>query len=170
MRLAIVSHVDGGLGHFLQENCSISLKVRMLSTRFLSRIVGFLLCLLPILALAGAGDFTNGEDDFLSPDVAFKLDLTVLGSQKIAANFKVVDGYYLYKERISFKDATGKVITANLPAGDIKEDPNFGTQEVYHHDFKAEIDVAGLQNPVELPRAIKVVARKVCATRRLPKK
>ena len=28
-----------------------------------------------------------------------------------------------------------------MPAGDIKDDPNFGKQEVYHHDFSAEIPV-----------------------------
>ena len=127
----------------------------MLSTRFLSRIVVFLLCLMPALSMAGAADFTSDEDDFLSPDVAFKLDLTVLESQKIAASFKVADGYYLYKQRISFKDAAGKTLTVNLPAGEMKNDPNFGAQEVYHHDFDAVIDMAeidgsGLQNLVEI--------------------
>ena len=122
----------------------------MFLTRFLSRIVVFLLCLMPALSMAGAADFTSDEDDFLSPDVAFKLDLTVLESQKIAASFKVADGYYLYKQRISFKDAAGKTLTVNLPAGEMKNDPNFGAQEVYHHDFKGEILVNGLQNPVEI--------------------
>ncbi|PPD18236.1 MAG: thiol:disulfide interchange protein [Methylotenera sp.] len=82
------------------------------------------------------------EDEFLSPDVAFKLNLTVLDAQNLNANFKIVPGYYLYKERIKFviKDAsTGKIDEINLPAGDIKDDPNFGKQEVYHHEFDAKI-------------------------------
>ncbi len=90
-------------------------------------------------------------DEFLSPDVAFKLDLTVVDAQNLNANFKVVPGYYLYKERIKFviKDAsTGKVESVNLPAGDIKDDANFGRQEVYHHEFDKKIVLSAVKNPV----------------------
>ncbi len=91
------------------------------------------------------------EDEFLSPDVAFKLNLTVLDAQNLNANFKIVPGYYLYKERIKFviKDAnTGKIEQINLPAGEIKDDPNFGKQEVYHHEFDAKIALSKANNPV----------------------
>jgi thioredoxin:protein disulfide reductase len=81
------------------------------------------------------------EQEFLSPDVAFKLEVVQKDAQHLSADFKIKPGYYLYKERISFKDAAGKVLMANLPAGDVKNDPNFGKQEVYHHDFTAEIPV-----------------------------
>ena len=38
-----------------------------------------------------------------------------------------------------------------LPNGDIKDDPNFGKQEVYHNDFKANIQLsAGTQSPVTI--------------------
>lgn len=91
----------------------------------------------------GVSLFTEetGEQEFLSPDVAFKLEVVQKDAQHLSANFKVESGYYLYKERISFKDADGKALAATLPAGDIKNDPNFGQQEVYHHDFTAEIPV-----------------------------
>jgi thiol:disulfide interchange protein DsbD len=91
----------------------------------------------------GVGLFTEEitEQEFLSPDVAFKLEVIQKDAQHLSANFKVEPGYYLYKERISFKDASGKVLMANLPAGDVKNDPNFGQQEVYHHDFTAEIPI-----------------------------
>ena len=91
------------------------------------------------------------EDEFLSPDVAFKLDLTAIDAQNLNANFKIVPGYYLYKQRIKFviKDAsTGKIEAVNLPAGDIKDDPNFGKQEVYHHEFDAKIVLSNANNPV----------------------
>lgn len=103
-------------------------------------------CVQPIYAAdssKGAGLFTEGvpEDEFLSPDVAFTLDVSQKNANNLSANFKVVDGYYLYKQRITFKDASGKVLAAALPAGDTKNDPNFGKQEVYHHDFEAIIPV-----------------------------
>jgi len=94
---------------------------------------------------------TIQEDDFLAPDVAFKLNLTAIDSQNLNANFKVVPGYYLYKERIKFviKDAsTGRIEQVNLPVGEIKDDPNFGKQEVYHHDFDAKIALSAANNPV----------------------
>ncbi len=100
----------------------------------------------------GANLFTDGiaEEEFLSPDIAFKLEITQKDTNNLSAAFKVVDGYYLYKQRIIFKDGTGKVIAAVLPAGDIKDDPNFGKQEVYHHDFSANIPVTGLNGNIKI--------------------
>ncbi|HEY0562007.1 MAG TPA: protein-disulfide reductase DsbD [Methylophilus sp.] len=90
------------------------------------------------------------EDDFLSPDLAFKLDVLPQEANQVSAHFKVEPGYYLYKQRIKFviEDAnTGKVAAVALPAGEIKDDPNFGKQEVYHHDFKALITLSNATNP-----------------------
>lgn len=94
---------------------------------------------------------TIQEDEFLSPDVAFKLDISVINVENLNANFKVAPGYYLYKDRIKFaiKDVnTGKIEAINLPAGEIKNDPNFGKQEVYHHDFDAKIQLSAAKNPI----------------------
>lgn len=100
---------------------------------------------------------TLQEDEFLSPDVAFKLHLTPIDSQNtsdsqtISANFTIAPGYYLYKQRIKFviKDtATGKINQVEMPEGDMKNDPNFGQQEVYHHAFSAIINLSSVNNPV----------------------
>jgi thioredoxin:protein disulfide reductase len=101
---------------------------------------------------AGGSLFTddNKEEEFLSPDVAFKLDLSAKDAANVTADFKIVPGYYLYKQRIKFviKDAaTGAIETIDYPAGEMKDDPNFGKQEVYHHDFTANIKLASAKNP-----------------------
>ncbi len=91
----------------------------------------------------------SDTETFLSPEAAFQLDLSAIDSQNIQANFTVTPGYYLYKERIKFEikqPDTSKIVKVTLPAGDIKEDPNFGTQEVYHHDFKANILLSSTDN------------------------
>ena len=91
------------------------------------------------------------EEEFLPPDLAFKLDLAALDANNVSANFKIVPGYYLYKQRIKFviKDAaTGKIDAIKLPTGEIKDDPNFGKQEVYHHDFVANIKLSSTNNPI----------------------
>lgn len=93
----------------------------------------------------GFSVFTDSadEDEFLHPDEAFKLNVIAKDSNTLEAIFTVSPGYYLYKERIKFeiKDAAlGSVSSVDLPAGDIKDDPNFGKQEVYHHNFAANIN------------------------------
>lgn len=94
---------------------------------------------------SGFSAFTNGpeEDEFLHPDEAFKLNVVAKDTFTLEAKFTIAPGYYLYKERIKFdiKDTTlGNIKAVNLPAGDVKDDPNFGRQEVYHHDFIATIN------------------------------
>lgn len=90
------------------------------------------------------------EDDFLSPDVAFQLNVTPTDAQTLRADFKVEPGYYLYKQRIQFKvqAPAGTEARAELPAGEMKNDPNFGPQEVYHHDFSVKVGVASTDNLV----------------------
>ena len=101
----------------------------------------------------GKNLFTDSaeEEEFLPPDVAFKLDLVALDANNVSANFKIAPGYYLYKQRTKFviKDAaTGKIDAIELPTGEIKDDPNFGKQEVYHHDFVANIKLNSANNPI----------------------
>lgn len=91
----------------------------------------------------------NGQETFLSPDVAFKLDLSALDANNIKAMFTVAPGYYLYNKRLKFEiqlPSSAIVDSITLPAGEIKDDPNFGEQEVYHHDFTANIKLTGTNN------------------------
>lgn len=93
----------------------------------------------------------NSSETFLPPDVAFQLNLSAVDATNVEAAFTIVPGHYLYRQRIKFeipKDSKvdTKVKTVDLPNGDIKDDPNFGKQEVYHHDFKANIKLANIQS------------------------
>ncbi len=95
---------------------------------------------------------SDSQAEFLSPDEAFKLNLTALDADNIQASFSVAPGHYLYRQRIKFeiKNATDaqanqpNIAQITLPAGEIKEDANFGKQEVYHHDFKANIKLSNV--------------------------
>ncbi|MDI1309012.1 MAG: protein-disulfide reductase DsbD [Methylotenera sp.] len=94
---------------------------------------------------------TNSEDTFLSPDAAFQLDLSVKDAQTIQANFTVVSGYYLYKERIKFvltPSTSAQIASVDLPIAEIKNDKNFGKMEVYNHDFSAKINLVNIKNNV----------------------
>jgi thiol:disulfide interchange protein DsbD len=124
----------------------------------LKRFSYFLLIFITVfstqLSIAGnASSFTkslfsndSAKDEFLSPDAAFGLDIAQSIDQsntnnqvQINADFKIAPGYYLYKERIKFELSPALDHEIKLPAGDIKDDPNFGKMEVYHHDITGNI-------------------------------
>ncbi len=93
----------------------------------------------------------NDSETFLPPDVAFKLKLNALDATTIQAAFTIVPGHYLYRQRIKFEipaddSAKAQIDSVNLPNGEIKNDPNFGKQEVYHHDFNADIKLTNVQS------------------------
>jgi thiol:disulfide interchange protein DsbD len=98
--------------------------------------------------------FTDEEETFLSPDQAFQVKLDVVNAKTIRASYTIAPGYYLYRERIKFsitgRPDAGKVVSVNLPTGEIKNDPNFGRQEVYHHDFKADVIVDAVNQDLSI--------------------
>ncbi|OGT12977.1 MAG: thiol:disulfide interchange protein, partial [Gallionellales bacterium RIFOXYB12_FULL_54_9] len=78
---------------------------------------------------------------FLPPDQAFSLEVQVRDKNTLQANFKITPGYYLYRNKVTFtvEGDTATITAINLPKGELKQDPNFGETEVYHHPFQAEI-------------------------------
>lgn len=135
--------------------------MKSLFYRFVAVIsVGFLLNAFLLNAHAGEANKStfsllvegNAAEEFLPPDVAFKLKLNAVDAENIQAAFTIAPGYYLYRERIKFeipatndgKPNTAQIASITLPKGEIKDDPNFGKQEVYHHDFNANIKLANI--------------------------
>ncbi len=112
------------------------------------RMMGALLAI-ALAYPAHAGSLTSlfgGEkQDYLAPDAAFGLEISALDGRTLLANFKVTPGYYLYHDKIAFalKAASAKagirIAGVTLPKGETKQDPTFGTMEVYHQPFQAEI-------------------------------
>ena len=105
----------------------------------------FLLCLVFYSLLSG---IAHAEEDFLKPEKAFELIDTQVktdpdGKSFIQANWKVADGYYLYKNKISFSTNNEDIKLGKpvLPAGKIKNDEFFGKIEVYKKHLKVKIPV-----------------------------
>jgi len=96
-------------------------------------------------SFAGLSTFADEDDNsFLHPDKAFSLGVVAKDNSTLGAIFTIAPGYYLYKDRIQFaiKDAAlGSIKAVELPAGDMKDDPNFGAKEVYHHDFAVSLPI-----------------------------
>ncbi len=81
----------------------------------------------------------NKKPVFLVPDQAFKLSVLAQDANTLQANFSITPGYYLYRNKIIFKslDDAIKFSEPSFPKGEIKQDPNFGAMEVFHHSFQA---------------------------------
>jgi thiol:disulfide interchange protein DsbD len=79
--------------------------------------------------------------DALPPEQVFTVDASRGADGGIDLRFGIRDGYYLYRERIAATaDPAADVAPAlTLPAGKVKEDPNFGKVEVYRGDTAAQL-------------------------------
>jgi thiol:disulfide interchange protein DsbD len=85
-------------------------------------------------------------DDFLDPDVAFRLAARVASPGKVGLDWAIAPGYYLYQQRLKFAASTPGVTLgkAELPAGDTKHDEYFGEQVVYHRELRALLPYTGI--------------------------
>ena len=73
--------------------------------------------------------FAHAADELLPPDKAFKVQMVQIDDHTLEARFQVAPGYYLYRDRISFKGTAP--LHADLPAGSEKNDPSFGKVQAY---------------------------------------
>jgi thiol:disulfide interchange protein DsbD len=87
----------------------------------------------------------SAEEDFLDPDIAFSVNVSMKDGQNLTAKFKVAEHYYLYQERISFAVKSGNVQLGKpmLPTAILKNDPNFGDVYIYKQDFNIDVPVSG---------------------------
>ena len=87
--------------------------------------------------------FTKDENQILTPDQAFKLELSAVDKNTLNANFTIATGHYLYRDRIKFEAANAQ-LEVLLPKGEIKKDTHFGEVEIFHQSFTAPIKLSGL--------------------------
>ncbi len=93
----------------------------------------------------GLAELLNSSDDeFLHPDVAFKLSARATGPDTVEVQWQIAEGYYLYRKRMGFSTETPQVQLgeAGFPKGEIKNDEFFGEMEVYHQSVTAKVPVA----------------------------
>ena len=103
----------------------------------------------PALLLAGllAGP-AHAADDFLAPEAAFALSVepSTRDASTLSLHWKIAPGYYLYRDRIGVTATPAdRAATVDKPAGERKEDPNFGVMAVYHDGVTVGVDAPGAQ-------------------------
>ncbi len=87
------------------------------------------------------GKPSGGEAEPLDPDVAFQFSSEVEGDA-LVARWQIAPGYYLYRDKISFKLQDGSGVSLGdytLPPGQEKNDETFGRLSVYHNAVEARI-------------------------------
>ncbi|HWH82844.1 MAG TPA: protein-disulfide reductase DsbD [Burkholderiaceae bacterium] len=85
----------------------------------------------------------RAEQDFLDPDVAFKLAARALDERTLEVSYTIAPGYYLYREQFKF-GASGATLGAPvLPAGKTKFD------ETFQKNVETYRDVVRITIPVQ---------------------
>lgn len=75
----------------------------------------------------------SNQPEFLDPDSAFQFSY-VEQNDRLRLTWTIAPGYYLYRERFKLAapdDGDIKAIFADMPSGEIKDDPEFGRVEIY---------------------------------------
>ena len=93
---------------------------------------GFLLVGVPLRA----------EEDFLDPEVAFKLAARAVDDRTVEVSYAIAPGYYLYREQFKFSADGATLAPPVLPAGKTKFDETFQkTVETYRDVVRITIPV-----------------------------
>jgi len=87
-------------------------------------------------------------DEPLPPDQAFVMTTKVLDTNMIRAEWHIVDGYYMYRDKFKFEtDTPGIVINPGVyPDGIVKEDEFFGKVETYRGNIAIDIPLSRISD------------------------
>lgn len=79
----------------------------------------------------------SNENDFLDPDVAFRVGAGVDGNT-VRVRWVIADGYYLYRSKIQIRAESPDLMVGPpaLPRGVLKVDPYLGNQEIYQQQIE----------------------------------
>lgn len=75
----------------------------------------------------------------LPMDEAFVPGIARQDDGRLAITWTIADGYYLYRDFLAAEDEGNRPITLQTEPGTVKDDPGFGTTEVYYQKASARI-------------------------------
>ena len=85
----------------------------------------------------------GAEPELLPAEHAFRYSVRALDPMTIEARFAIVDGYYLYRDKLKFALAPGALAAPpSLPPGKVKDDPFFGPVETYRGEVVVRLALA----------------------------
>ena len=86
----------------------------------------------------------NSQSDFPPPDEVFFPDLYAIDGNTVEVGFRIIPGFYLYKNKISVRVVgdNARAGSLELPQGKSKTDEFFGEQEVYYDEVVGRVAIA----------------------------
>ncbi|MHB1084945.1 MAG: protein-disulfide reductase DsbD, partial [Thiobacillus sp.] len=98
-----------------------------------------------VLSLLGALP-AHAQEDFLPVEQAFRLSVSQDGDGQVRLNWKISEGYYLYRKQVKVEgEPADSVQQVTLPAGIVKTDEFFGATEVYHDKLAVLVKAPAVQ-------------------------
>jgi thioredoxin:protein disulfide reductase len=92
-------------------------------------------------------------------DQVFSLTASRSTEGGLQLDWRIAPEDYLYRDKIAAKTAAGETLAITTPPGQIKDDPTFGTTEIYHDHVQADIAAT------DLPAGQVVIIYQGCAER-----
>ncbi len=79
---------------------------------------------------------------------AFQVSARLLDPATLEIQYRIADGYYMYRERFKFAIEAGgpKLGKARLPIGKVKQDATFGRVETYRKSVRVLLPVANIKS------------------------
>jgi thiol:disulfide interchange protein DsbD len=86
----------------------------------------------------------QGATEFPPPEEVFFPDLYAVDGNTIEVGFRILPGYYLYKDKIAVRVLNENIRAGSLelPKGKMKTDEFFGEQEVYYDEVVGRLSLA----------------------------
>jgi thiol:disulfide interchange protein DsbD len=117
-----------------------------------SKILPILAMLFVLSSIFFSSVLRAQQQDFLDPEKAFVLRAQMAGPGVIQLQFKIANGYYMYREQFAFKLDTQQVKLGEgkFPVGQVKHDPTFDRKmELYFKEAVITLPISAW--PKDLP-------------------
>ena len=83
------------------------------------------------------------KNELLDPGKAFRISARALDERNVQVEFRIADGYYMYRDRFSFATESGKPLAdVEIPRGTPKEDQFFGKTETFRRLVRIRVPIS----------------------------
>ncbi len=107
------------------------------------RIALLLACVWPAAAVAQLPLWQPADEEFLPPEQAFVLTMAHGGGDRYIAQWRIADGYYLYRDKTALS-VDGAPVALDRPRGEKISDPNFGDVEIYRRQAAVHFETKAM--------------------------
>ena len=93
-----------------------------------------------VLAAGQSAAFAVDPRELLEPEKAFRISARPLDARSVEVEFRIADGYYMYRDRFAFATESGRPLAkVEIPHGKLKDDPFFGKVETFRGSVRIRL-------------------------------